>query len=272
MQELVDLLTGGAEHFHLDRAALQLASIEYPGLEPGPFLDILDSYAVELAARLPGGGDGPEYIRAANEFLFEELGFRGNTENYYDPRNSCLNYVLTERVGIPITLSVVLIEISRRLSKPVFGIGLPGHFIVEYRDSDYRVLLDPFHGGRILTTEECYALARQMTGADFSKDPAVLQPVANRQMLVRMLNNLRAVYLSRGADRKALEVVNLLIAANPDSAEDYRYRAAIHTRLKRFAPAKSDMEKYLALSPDAPDRREAEAQIQALRNWLAGMN
>jgi regulator of sirC expression with transglutaminase-like and TPR domain len=123
MQPLLDLLTGRSEELSLDRAALELARIEYPGLDIEPFIGILDSYAVELSERLAGRSGGPDFVDVANQYLFGELGFTGNAGNYYDPRNSCLNEVLTTRTGIPITLSVVYLEIGRRLVQPVHGIG-----------------------------------------------------------------------------------------------------------------------------------------------------
>src|SRR5262245_59813142 len=129
VNELLDLLRGIAEP-DLDRAALLLARIEYTNLEIDPYLELLDSYATELSSKLRPGFSGLDYVLTANRYLFEELGFAGNAENYYDPRNSCLNDVLTSRLGIPITLSVVYMEVARRLNKPVFGIGLPGHFLV----------------------------------------------------------------------------------------------------------------------------------------------
>src|SRR5579871_1514919 len=136
MQSLQDLLTGQSDTLDVDRAALELARIEYPTLEVHPFLEILDSYAVELSERL-AADTGSAYVAAANQYLFNELGFTGNSKNYYDPRNSCLNDVLTLRTGIPIALAVVYLEIARRLARPVYGIALPGHFLVQYRAEEF---------------------------------------------------------------------------------------------------------------------------------------
>ncbi len=205
VQELIDLLAGTSETMELDRAALAVASIECPGLDPGPYVQLLDSYAVELAGKLPEDCSGGEFVARTNRYLFEELGFRGNTGDYYDPLNSCLNEVLTTRTGIPITLSIVYIEITRRLAKPVYGVGLPGHFLVRYESPEYTTFIDPFHGGRLLGHDGCYELAKQMTGVDFSSDPGVLSSVGKRHIAVRMLNNLRGIYLSRSMDRKAIE-------------------------------------------------------------------
>src|ERR1700733_11055452 len=134
----------------LDVAALEIASIETPDLDPEPFLGALDRIASEISARLPASCDGREFVRVANGYLFGDLGFHGNEIDYNDPRNSCLNYVLDRRTGIPIALSVVDIEVARRLGKPVSGVGLPGHFIVEYNDGEFATFIDPFHSGKLL--------------------------------------------------------------------------------------------------------------------------
>src|SRR5580692_10869656 len=205
MQAVLDLLTGRSDEPGLDRAALELGRIEYPGLAVEPFLGMLDSYAVELSERPGGRSGGADYVDAANRYLFGELGFTGNAGNYYDPRNSCLNEVLTARTGIPIALAVVYLEIGRRLAQPVFGIGLPGHFLVQYRDAQFSAFIDVFNAGRLLTAEACFELARQSTGIPLSDDPRMLAPASPREILTRMLRNLRGVYLHRQAYGKALQ-------------------------------------------------------------------
>jgi regulator of sirC expression with transglutaminase-like and TPR domain len=272
VQELVELLSGRNSDLEMDRAALGLAAVEYPEIDAGAFLAILDSYAVELAGRLPDPCDGPSYIAAVNEYLFDELGFTGNSKNYYDPRNSCLNEVLTTRTGIPITLSLVYIEIARRLAKPVFGIGLPGHFLVQYDDGVHTALIDPFHGGAILTPAECFELSRKSSGEQFPDDPALLARVSKQQILRRMINNLRSVYFFRRAYNKALKVLNLLVAADPDSADEYKQRSVVLLGMKNYSAARNDLEKYLALAPDSPDRAEMLKQLKAIKHYIAGMN
>src|SRR6266851_3953288 len=201
MKELSDFLAGRAD-MNLDQAALLLATIEFPDLDTGTFLRILDSYALDLAGRMR---DGVGFVSTANQYLFEELGFAGNTADYYNPANSCLNEVLTSKTGIPITLSVVYLEIARRLSRPVFGIGLPGHFVVQYDDGLYSTYIDPFHGGALLDAAQCHELA-QTDG-----NPAALARVNTRHIVARMINNLRGIYFARGAHRKTLQILNLLI-------------------------------------------------------------
>jgi regulator of sirC expression with transglutaminase-like and TPR domain len=271
VRELIALLSGANEDIDLDRAALALARIEHPGLDPQPFLGLLDSYAVEVAGRVTGE-DGAAYVAAANRFLFDELGFYGNTADYYDPRNSCLNDVLMLRTGIPITLSLVYLEIARRLAKPVHGIGMPGHFLVQYDDGRFSVYIDPFHGGQLLTAGDCFRVAREMAGAELTPQPDFLRPVSKRQILLRMLNNLRSIYFTRRTHAKALEVMDLILSAAPSSPDEYRQRAAVQIHLGRFSAARQDLERYLSLAPASPDRKEVEEQIRKIRRYVAGLN
>jgi regulator of sirC expression with transglutaminase-like and TPR domain len=265
VDELRQLLLGDSEAAPLDLAALQLAAIEYPGLAVEPFLALLDSYAREAGERVSDDTPGQQFIRIVNEYLFDELGFVGNVANYYNPANSCLNNVLTDRTGIPITLSVVYMEISRRLDSTVFGIGLPGHFLVQYYDDEFTALVDPFHAGRILCEQECFELARQVTGIDVSRNPDVLRPVSKRHIVLRMLNNLRAAYFRAQNPAKAIAVLNLLIEAMPESAEEYKQRGICLAQLQDFKRARRDLEMYLLLSPDASDREQVMAHVARLR-------
>ncbi len=272
MTDLLGLLVDNDENVPLDVAALQLATIEFPDLEVAPWIDLIDSYANELGERISEDDDGLAYIRTANEYLFEELGFRGNGGDYYNPMNSCLNQVLMERTGLPITLSLVYMEIGRRLGRPIWGIGMPGHFLVEYDDGQTRHYIDPFHHGRLMEGEECLALASRITGQDMSENWQALEPVSKRQMALRMLNNLRAAYLRGSAWAKALAVQDLLVQASPEDATEYRQRGYLHLQMKHYGEAERDLVRYLRLAPEARDRGEIERRLKALRRWVAGMN
>ena len=264
MRELSDLLAGRAVSLRLDEAALMLATIEFPRLDPAPSLRILDAHAEELDARLRSGAS---FVTTANGYLFDELGFSGAAaENYYDPANSCLNEVLRRKTGIPITLSVVYLEIARRLGQPVFGIGFPRHFLVQYDDGLSSTYIDVFHGGRLLTAADCYGMAGS------APDPSLLARANLRQILARMVNNLRGIYISRQAYKKALRTLDLWLEAFPDSADDFKQRALIHFQLDQMRAARVDFERYLELEPKAADREEIEKQLAALRRWLVGMN
>jgi regulator of sirC expression with transglutaminase-like and TPR domain len=272
VQRLLDALRDDHSAVALDIAALELASIEFPGLDFEAAAFRLDSLAEQIDSQLTPKASGLDFIRASNELLFDVLQFRGNEEDYYDPRNSCLNSVLMRRLGIPISLSLVYMEVSRRLSRRVYGVGLPGHFIVAYEDSGTRYWIDPFHNGRILSFADLCALAKEAAGVNLRSNPAVLAPVSKRQILVRMLSNLKAIYLRGEAFDKARLVLDLLIEAMPEYAEEYRHRGLVHLRQQNHRAAKADLETYLRLEPHTPDREQVEKELLLIERWKAGLN
>ena len=270
MDELIDLLANRNERVSLDVAALQVAKLEHPECTEAPFIALLDSHAAEFAERPESAATGERFVTALSSYLFEELGFRGNHTDYYDPANSCLDSVLTKRTGIPITLSVVYMEIVRRLRRAAQGVNLPGHFVLEYHEPGYRAYVDPFHGGRIRTAAECLDLARSVTGIAIG--PEALAPAGKRQIALRMLNNLRAVYLRSQSYRKAVDVLTLLIRAEPHAAEEYKQRAVCYARLEAMRLARSDFERYLQLSPEAEDREQITEYIERATHMLSRLN
>lgn len=272
VRRLVEALRDERSTVTLDIAALEIASIEFPNLDFDASIFRLDTLAEQIGAKLRPDTDALGFIRALNELLFEVLEFRGNEGEYYDPRNSCLNSVLTRRLGIPITLSVVYMEVARRMGRTVYGVGLPGHFIVALEDEGSRYWIDPFRGGQILSFADCCALAKDTAGVDLRANPAVLAPVTTRQILVRMLSNLKAIYLRGEAFDKAREVLDLLIAAMPEYPEEYRHRGIVHLRQSNHRAAKADLETYLRLEPNAPERDQVEKQLLLIARWKAEMN
>lgn len=263
------MLRGGSGPVALDVAALQIATIEDPHLTIEPFLGLLDSHAAEFRERVTPSTPGDEFVLLFNEYLFEELGFQGNTDDYYDPANSCLNEVLTRRLGIPITLSVMYMEVARRLGRKVHGIGLPGHFLVRFDADGFESFIDPFNEGRVLPEDECFALARDATGMPLQDDSAMLRPVSNRVIAIRMLNNLRSVYFRRRQPARAVQVLDLLIDAAPESADEYKQRGICLAQVDRFTEARSDLETYLRLSPEAADRAQVSLELSRIRRMIA---
>jgi regulator of sirC expression with transglutaminase-like and TPR domain len=249
-------------------AALQIAAIEYPNVEVAGFQELLDSHARELRQWMRPNMGGEEWVELANRYLFEHLGFAGNQEDYYNPANSCLNQVLLERKGIPITLAVVYLEVARRLHRPVVGISLPGHFLVKYEDDDYAAFIDCFHGGRAVSLEECRDLALRLANVDILTNRAVLKPATNRQIALRMLNNLRGAYYRSRQLEKVVAVLDLLILADPQSAEEYKQRGVVQMALERPQKALPDLERYLELAPHAADRAGIEGHIRELRRLV----
>jgi regulator of sirC expression with transglutaminase-like and TPR domain len=251
----------------LDRAALELATIHFPDLPAQPFLDQLNELASRLGDRLRNFNDGRDFVESAQRYLFGDLGFHGNEEDFFDPRNSCLNQVLERRTGIPITLSVFYMEVARRLAMPVFGISLPRHFVVEFNDGNYATYIDPYHGGRTITVRECFALA----GAQVA-DPTLLQRVSKKQIVMRMVQNLHGVYLRRRDLPRAVQTIGLLILGAPEVSAGYKRRGLMLMELKKYQQARRDLERYLALEPDAADRAEITRQLEAIHRWLGRLN
>ena len=272
VKRLLDALRSDRSVVSLDAAALEVASIEFPGLDLDAAAFRLDTLAEQLNSKLAPDSDGLEFIRVSNDLLFNVLQFRGNAAEYYDPRNSCLNSVLTRRLGIPISLSLVYMEVARRLGRNVYGIGLPGHFIVCYQDQEARYWIDPFNAGRILSFADCCSLAQQTASVDLRANPNKLAPVSKRQILVRLLSNLKSIYLRGEAFDKARLVLDLLIEAMPEYAEEYRHRGWIHLRQSNHRAAKTDLEMYLRLEPDSPEREEVKKQLVSIERWKASLN
>jgi regulator of sirC expression with transglutaminase-like and TPR domain len=264
---LRQLLEQDPPNGRLDRAALELATLGTPDLQPEPFLDQLNEMASQLADRMRNFNDGRDFVETAQRYLFGELGFHGNQQDFFDPGNSFLNQVLERRTGIPITLSVMYMEIARRLAMPVFGIGLPRHFVIQFDDGNYSTYIDPYHGGRTITVQECFALA----GAKVA-DPILLRRASKKQIAMRMLQNLRGVYLRRRDWARAVDTLDLLLLGAPELSGLLKQRGLLHMELKRFQAARRDLERYLAMEPAAADREEIRKQIRAIHAWLARVN
>ncbi len=256
----------------LAAAALLIARGEYPDLDVPAYLGRLDRLAA--AARAGGAGqDALGRLHRVREFLFEEQGFRGNTEEYYDPRNSFLNEVLDRRLGIPITLSLVLIEVGRRLGLTIHGIGLPAHFIVGFQtEGGCRVLLDPFSGGAVLTPEGCQAIVSRAMGRPVTLQEEHFAPIGKRQFLTRMLNNLKAVYFKQEAWDKALQVCRRLLLLDPDNPCEVRDRGVVHANLGDLQRAAADWETYLQSQPESPDAEAVRSRLRRVRQALATLN
>ena len=268
-QELVTLPDGAVP---LAEAALLLACEEYPQLQVSPYLDKLDEIAGFVRPRLHPESSPLDTIEAINDVLFSVVGFRGNVDDYNDPRNSFFNDVLERRMGIPITLSAVYLEVARRLSFPIFGVGMPGHFLVKYGDRTQEYFLDPFNGGQILTREDCARRFTEMFGQDREFSDRMLDIVSPRQMLFRMLNNLKTIYLKAQSYEKSLAMVDMMLLADPEAFEQYRDRGVLKVQLRRFSAAVRDFEHYVKVAPHSKDLPQVEEHLKELRRIRAMMN
>jgi len=200
-------------------------------------------------------------IAALNFVLFARHGFSGNRDDYYDPKNSFLNQVIERKTGIPITLSVLYMEVAERVGLTVNGVGFPGHFMVTVRADGNEIVIDPFNSGDIKTVEDLAVMLQQMYGGKLGFRREFLAPVSKKQILTRMLTNLKAIYVKANDMVKTLGTLDRLLILDPASAADTRDRGVIYTRLECFGQAKDDFERYLELAPDADDATAVREQL-----------
>lgn len=267
MDYLRQLLMSESAAGRLDRAALDLARIQFPGLEHEPWLQQINEIASSLGDRLRNFNDGRDFVETAQRYLFGELGFHANETNFFDPLNSCLNEVLQRRTGIPITLSLVYMEVARRLQMPVYGISLPNRFLVQFDDGRYATFIDPFGGGKPVSPLECFELAGVT-----EPNPAMLARASKKQIVMRMLQNLERAYMQARDYPRAVATLDYLLDGAPDTAGWHKLRGALLLELKRFALARADLEAYLKLQPDAQDADFIREQIGSIRKWSARNN
>jgi regulator of sirC expression with transglutaminase-like and TPR domain len=278
-------------------AALAIARLEYPSLETRPYVEAIEQMGSNLALRLRGVTGGPAAVIAAvNEYLYDEEGFRGNRDTYDDPRNSFLNEVIDRRTGIPISLAIVYMEVAARAGFPVTGINFPGHFLLR-ADSmipGENLIIDPFHGGALLSEFDCRQMLRHHVGDEAAFDSSLLAPATRHDILVRMLVNLKRLYVRMRSFPQARFVSTLLLNVDPSAVGELRDRGLLAYHLEDFSSALKDLEEYLRLAPhdtnsadqvdendeDEDDDAHADAEespsvinhVKALRRRVAGFN
>jgi regulator of sirC expression with transglutaminase-like and TPR domain len=240
--------------FSLAEAALYIALEEYPELEVQSYLQRLDTMAAEVSQQLPSEPYPLKTLQAINHYLFETLGFQGNEQDYYDPRNSFLNEVLDRRTGIPITLSLVYLEIAHRLGFPMTGVNFPGHFLIRPEQEGMELWVDPFNQGEILFPEDCKDRLKTIYQQPVELRPEFFEAIAPRQFLVRMLNNLKHIYLNQGDLLRCLAACERILLVDPDTVMEKRDRGVLYYQLGRWVEARQDLEDYLAQIPQAQDR------------------
>ena len=261
------------EAIRLEYAALLVAAEDEAHLEVDvvEYLMRLAGLGIEAQKRVasaPGAG-----VEAFNYFIFEEAGFAGNQLNYYDPSNSYLNRVLDQRTGIPITLSIVYMEVGRRAGLEVDGIGLPGHFIVRARETDAleAILVDPFHG-KTLEREDCQDRLDEVYQGQVALTDEHLRAATRREILVRLLTNLKAIYARANLYRQTLAVIDRILLLTPLSPAEHRDRSIILAQLERLPEAIAEMEAYLQMEADAADAEQVREQLHALKRRQAMKN
>lgn len=258
----------------LARAALVIARLEYPRLDPVPYLKQLDEMGAAAASRLaavPPAAPAVARIITLNQYLFDELGFTGSREQYDDPRTSLLNQVLDRRTGIPITLALIYIEVARRAGLRVAGVNFPGHVLVRYPAADElpapaEIILDPFHGGALLAEPDCRQLLQEHVGGEAAFDRELLAPATKPQILMRMLVNLKRTYVGCRSFPQAHAVTEMLLALSPSGITELRDRGLLAYHLGDLSSALRDLEEYLRHSPRSEEADEETKREQA-RIW-----
>jgi regulator of sirC expression with transglutaminase-like and TPR domain len=264
----------------LARACLLIAQDAYPDLDVDRYMGEIERMATRLRGRLPQDCGAEERVVALNQFLYDELGYWGNTEDYYDPRNSYLNEVIERKTGIPITMSILYMELGRRIGLPLEGVSFPGHFLVRLPLRGGMLVLDPFAGGAPQSEDELRSRVKRVIPHGVADDlPAselpldqFLEPATNRQILTRVLRNLKAIYRESDKPERMLDVLNRMLLVTPGASAELRDRGFVYQRLECYRAALKDLSDYAEREPDAPDLDEVRSRLMELSALCARLN
>ncbi len=252
------------QQINLALATLLIAQLEYPEVDINHYLSRLDHMTDEIKKRLPQNRYPMKIVQIINEYLFEELNFNGNEQDYYNPDNSYLNRVLDTRIGIPISLSVVYLIIAEKMDFPMVGIGLPGHFLIRPEFEDVGIFIDPFHRGEILFEEDCEIRLTQVYKQPVKLEKHYLTPVSKAQILTRLLTNLKQIYINNNVLEKAIRMIDLLLTIVPDNPLEKRDRGLIYYHMGNKEQARNDLNFYLELLPQAQDAGAIRQLLQQM--------
>jgi len=258
--------------FDLARAALLVAAESDPRMDVDGCLHTLDTWAETLRARLDPEWNNLQKLARLRSFLFDDLRFRGDHEDYYSPTNSLLNQVMTRRLGVPLTLSIIFMELGWRVGIPFEGVGFPGHFLVRLTGEPRDLLLDPFRDGMSVNLDDCLRMLQEISGGKLQMRGEYLNSVSKHDMITRLLKNLKGAYLRQDDDHGALAAVDRLLLLHPQDLDEVRDRGLLLYRLQRYGSALAALARYLEECPDAPDREHVEGHVVNLRRLVAGLN
>ena len=251
--------------FDLALGALLIASTDDSNVDIDGAMGNLDRMAAAASSRIPDDGNELQQLNAVTDLLFGVIGLSGNRDDYYDPRNSYLNHVMERRLGIPVTLSLLCMEVGRRAGVPILGIGMPGHFLIRHRDEP-GFFVDSFNGGLLLSQDECGALLREAAGDAVRLESHHLNPVSPREMLARILRNLKAIYWDREDFDRCITTIGALMAVLPDRPEEQRDRGVVHLKAGNRRESAEDFAAYIELAPNAEDVETVRNALARLRN------
>ena len=261
---LAEMVTRPDSQIELATGALLIAAEEYPQLQVAPYLRRLDLLAERVHDRLSGETAPVIVLEQLGRVLFQEEGFQGNADAYYDPRNSFLNDVLDRQLGIPITLGIVMLEVGWRVGLPLCGVNFPGHFLVRYEGEVARLLIDPFDRGHVRWEDDGQSLLDRVYGGMVRMRDEFLRPATRTDILARVLTNLKGIYLNARDDERALAAIDRILMLRPFAAVELRDRGLLLARVGRKDEAVAELERYLDFSPAAPDAQRVRTLIQDL--------
>jgi len=280
LEPFAKLIARDDARIDLARACLLIAEDAYPGLDVERYMAEIERMAMRVRGQLPRECGAEERVVALNQFLYGELGYWGNTDDYYDPRNSYLNEVIERKTGIPITLSILYMELGRRIGLPLEGISFPGHFLVRLRMRGGMLVLDPFSGGAPQSEDELRSRVKRVIPDGVADDlPAselpldqFLEPATNRQILSRVLRNLKGIYREADKPERMLDVLNRMLLVTPGASAELRERGYVYQRLECYRAAFNDLTDYAEREPDAPDLDEVRSKLMELSALCARLN
>jgi len=280
LESFAELLARDDVRIDLAHACLMVAQDAYPKLDVERYLGEIERMAMRLRGRMPQTSQPEERVAALNEFLFDELGYRGNAEEYYDPRNSYLNEVMDRKTGIPITLSVLYMALGRRVGLPLEGVSFPGHFLVRLRLRNGVLVLDPFAAGAPQSASELRDRLQRVIPPGALDQVAAgelpleqfLEPATNRQIIARVLRNLKGIYRDSDKPQEQLDVLNRMVLVAPDSSAELRDRGIVYHRLECYRAALKDLSDYVEREPNAPDFEDVRVRMMELSALCARLN
>lgn len=280
LERFAEVVGGEEARIDLAQACLMIAQDAYPRLDVGRYLGEIERLALRLRGRMPQSYAAEERVLALNDFLFDDLGYSGNIDDYYDPRNSYLNDVIDRRTGIPITLSILYMEVGRRVGLPLEGVSFPGHFMVRLRVRSGMLVLDPFAYGAPQSEPELRERLRRVIPEGLGAEMPLaelpleqfLEPASKRQILSRVLRNLKAIYRDAEKPERLLEVLNRMLVLSPEASAELRDRGFVYERLECWRPALKDLTDYVEREPEAPDAHEVRVKLMELSARCARLN
>ena len=272
LQAFGELFSREDSRIDLARACLMVAQDPYPDLDIDRYLGEIERMALALRGRISQGCAVEERVVALNDFLFGDLGYHGNAEAYYDPRNSYLNEVIDRRTGIPITLSVLYMEVGKRAGLPLQGVSFPGHFLVRVRVRGGTLVLDPFQNGAPQSMDELRERLRRVVRESDRPLEQFLEPATNRQIVARVLRNLKVIYREQDRPAELLAVLNRILVVAPDATAELRDRGYAYQKLDCYRAALKDLSDYAEREPRAPDAEEVRVRMAELQRLCARLN